>query len=89
MNWAFSLDFHLEYFWGFGPDSFSFDSINRELSNSKTVFSFFTTQQKGKEEELNVYFRVDFFIIFYIFIFQFYFLVLNLRTVQRRVEMDC
>ena len=67
MSWAFSLDFHLDYFWGFGPDSFSFYSINRELSNSKVVFSFFTTQQKGKEEELSVYFRVDFFLFLVLF----------------------
>ena len=36
-------------FWGFGPVSNSFYSINRELSNSKVVFSFFTTQQREKK----------------------------------------
>ena len=72
VGWDFYLDFHLEYFWGFGPDSFSFDSINRELSNSKVVFSFFTTQQKGKEEELCVYYRVDFILVL-IFNFIFWF----------------
>ena len=65
MGWAFCLDFHLEYFWGFRPDFFSFDSINRELSNSKVVFSFFTTQQTGKEEELSVYYRVDFILVLF------------------------
>ena len=65
VGWAFYLDFHLEYFLGFGPYSFSFDSINRDLSNSKVVFSFFTTQQTGKEEELSVYYRVDFILVLF------------------------
>ena len=65
VGWAFYLDLHLKYFWGFGPDSFSFYSINRELSNSKVVFSFFTTQQMGKQEELSVYYRVDFILVLF------------------------
>ena len=31
------------------PSFFSFDSINRELLNSKVVFSYFTTQQREKK----------------------------------------
>ena len=50
-----------------GSHTFSFDSINRELSNSKVVFSFFTTQQTGKEEELSVYYRVDFILVLFFF----------------------
>ena len=50
---------------GFSPDSFY--SINRELSNSKVVFLLLYYPAKGKEEELSVYFRVD----FYFFIFSF------------------
>ena len=72
MGWAFHLDFHLEYFWGFGPISFSFDSINRELSNSKVVFLLLNLPAKGKEEELSVYYRVDFILVlFFSFIFWF------------------
>ena len=82
MSWAFSLDFHLEHFGDSAQTFFSFYSINRELSNSKAVFLLLHYPAKGKEEELSVYFRVDFF-------FLFYFLVLNLRIVQRRVELDC
>ena len=64
MGWAFYLDFHLEYFRGFGPDSFSFDSINRELSNSKVIFLLLDYPGKGKEEELSVYYRVYFIYLF-------------------------
>ena len=46
----------------------------------KLVFLLLHYPTKGKEEELSVYFRVD---------FHFFFLVLNMRTVQRRVELDC
>ena len=36
----------------------------------KVVFSsFFTTQQKGKEEELSVYFRVDFNFFYFLVLF--------------------
>ena len=72
MGWAFYLDFHLEYFWGFDPISFSFDSINRELSNSVVVFLLLDYPTKGKEKELSVYYRVDFILVlFFIFIFWF------------------
>ena len=50
-------------FWGFGLDSFY--SINRELSNSKEVFLHLHYPEKGKEEELSVYFRVDFFFVLF------------------------
>ena len=65
MGWAFYLDFHLEYFWGFGPVSFFFDSINRELSNSKVVFLILNYPEKGKEEELSVYYKVDFILVLF------------------------
>ena len=67
MGWAFYLDFHLKSFWGFGPDSFSFDSINRELLSSKVVFLLLDYPAKGKEEELGVYYRVDFIFILILF----------------------
>ena len=63
MSWAFYLDFHLEYFWGFGPVSFY--SINRELLNSKVVFLLLHYPAKGKEEELSVYYRIDFFLVLF------------------------
>ena len=72
MGWAFYLDLYLEYFWEFGPDSFSFDSINRKLSNSKVVFLLLDYPAKGKEEKLSVYYRVDFILVlFFSFIFWF------------------
>ena len=43
---------------------FFFYSINRELSNSKVVFSFFTTQQREKKRNSVYIFRVDFFFSF-------------------------
>ena len=52
---------------GIRPSFFFFYSINREISNSKAVFSFFTTQQKGKEEELSVYYRLDFILVLVLF----------------------
>ena len=52
---------------GIRPSFFFFYSINRELSNSKGVFSFFTTHQKGKEEELSVYYRLDFILVLVLF----------------------
>ena len=52
---------------GIRPSLFFFYSINRELSNSKEVFSFFTTQQKGKKEELGVYYRLDFILVLVLF----------------------
>ena len=60
---GFFFGFPPEAFRGFGPDSFY--SINKELSNSKVVFLLLHYRAKGKEEELNVYFRED----FYFFIF--------------------
>ena len=65
MGWTFYLDFHLEYFWGFRPVSFSFDNINRELLNSKVVFLLLDYPAKGKEEELSVYYRVDFILVLF------------------------
>ena len=65
MGWAFYLDFHLQYFCGFGPVSFSFDSINRELLNSKVVFLLLYYPSKGKEEELSVYYRVYFLLVLF------------------------
>ena len=65
MGWPFYLDFDLEYFWGFDPVSFSFDSINRELLNSKVVFLLLDYPAKGKEEELSVYYRVDFILVLF------------------------
>ena len=65
MGWAFYLDFHLEYFWGFVPVSFSFDSINREILNSKIVFLLLHYPSKGKEEELSEYYRVDFILVLF------------------------
>ena len=52
---------------GIRPSFFFFYSINREHSNSKAVFSFFTTQKKGKEEELSVYYRLDFILVLVLF----------------------
>ena len=52
---------------GIRPSFFFFYSINREILNSKAVFSFFTTQQKGKEEELSVYYRLDFILVLVLF----------------------
>ena len=54
-------------FLGIRPSFFFFYSINKELPNSNAAFSFFTTQQKGKEEELDVYYRLDFILVLVLF----------------------
>ena len=56
------------------------------MDSIRIVKEFFRLHypEKGEEEELSVYFRVD----FYFILFYFYFLVLNMRIVQRRVELD-
>ena len=54
----------MEQFWGFGPDSF-FYSINREFLNSKVVFLLLHYPATGKEEELSVYYRVDFILVLF------------------------
>ena len=42
-----------------------FYSINRELLNSKVVFLLLNYPSKLKEEELSVYYRVDFILVLF------------------------
>ena len=58
----------MEQFWGFGPDSF-FYSRNREFSNSKVVFLLLHYPSTGKDEELSVYYRVDFILVLFLVLF--------------------